>query len=51
MHCLGWDSFGLPAENAAFERSEEPDQWTQKFVERFYFFLFHIRIRMEYDVL
>jgi len=47
LHPMGWDAFGLPAENAAIKNGRPPREWTLSNIEKMK--LTHRRFAFSYD--
>jgi len=50
LHPMGWDSFGLPAENAAKENNLHPQKWTEKNISQMKKQLKMLGLSIDWDI-
>ena len=49
LHPMGWDSFGMPAENAAIENNVNPKDWTEKNIKSMKLQLMRIGLSIDWE--
>ena len=49
LHPMGWDAFGLPAENAAMTEKRHPEEWTYKNIKTMKSQLLQMGLSLDWD--